>query len=131
MLNIGPQELILVLIVALVVVGPQKLPELGRTIGKAMREFRKIQDDVKDTIRFDMDDDPEPYARPKTTPRTPTPTPNAAGTAGALPAPTDLADEPHVSAGEDPVVSDGSGNGHAGDDASPDTTADPEPRAAE
>ena len=73
MLNIGPQELILILIVALVVVGPQKLPELGRTIGKAMREFRKIQDDVKDTIRFDLDDDPEPYVRPKTTPGRPRP----------------------------------------------------------
>ena len=54
MLNIGPQELILILIVALVVVGPQRLPELGRTIGKALREFRKIQDDVKDTIKFDL-----------------------------------------------------------------------------
>ena len=68
MLNIGPQELILILIVALVVVGPQRLPELGRTIGKALREFRKIQDDVKDTIKFDLNDEPEPYVRPKKTP---------------------------------------------------------------
>src|SRR6185436_14377289 len=67
MLNIGPQELILILIVALVVVGPQRLPELGRTIGKALREFRKIQDDVKDTIKFDLNDDPEPYVRPTKT----------------------------------------------------------------
>ena len=54
MLNIGPQELLIVLIIALVVVGPQRLPELGRTIGKALREFRKIQDDVKDTLKFDL-----------------------------------------------------------------------------
>ena len=67
MLNIGPQELIVILIVALVVVGPQRLPELGRTIGKALREFRKIQDDVKDMIKFDLNDDPEPYVRPTTT----------------------------------------------------------------
>ena len=67
MLNIGPQELILILIVALVVVGPQRLPELGRSIGKALREFRKIQDDVKDTIKFDLNDEPEPYVRPKKT----------------------------------------------------------------
>ena len=65
MLNIGPQELILVLIIALVVVGPNRLPELGRTIGKALREFRKIQDDVKDTIKFDLSEDPEPYVAPK------------------------------------------------------------------
>ena len=69
MLNIGPQELILVLIIALVVVGPSRLPELGRTIGKALREFRKIQDDVKDTIKFDLSDD-EPYVPPARRPRT-------------------------------------------------------------
>lgn len=60
MLNIGPQELILVLIIALIVVGPQRLPELGRSIGRAMREFRKIQDDVKDTLKFDLDATPDP-----------------------------------------------------------------------
>jgi Tat protein translocase TatB subunit len=69
MLNIGPQELILVLIVALVVVGPTRLPELGRTIGRVLRELRKIQDDVKDTIKFDLNDD-EPYVPPVRRPRT-------------------------------------------------------------
>jgi Tat protein translocase TatB subunit len=64
MFNIGPQELIVVLIIALVVVGPQRLPELGRSIGRALREFRKIQDDVKDTIRFNLNDEPEPYVAP-------------------------------------------------------------------
>jgi sec-independent protein translocase protein TatA len=68
MLNIGPQELLIVLIIALVVVGPQRLPELGRTIGKALREFRKIEADVKDTLKFDLHDDPEPYVRPKRSP---------------------------------------------------------------
>ena len=80
MLNIGPQELILILIVALVVVGPQRLPELGRTIGRALREFRKIQDDVKDTIKFDMNDEPEPYVRPK---KTTAPSPSGGNGAGA------------------------------------------------
>lgn len=64
MLNIGPQELILVLIIALVVVGPKRLPELGRTIGRGMREFRKMQDDVRDTLKIDLDPDLEPAKKP-------------------------------------------------------------------
>jgi TatA/E family protein of Tat protein translocase len=64
MLNIGPQELIVVLIIALLVVGPSRLPELGRSIGKALREFRKVQDEVKDTFKFDLNEDPSPAPRP-------------------------------------------------------------------
>jgi len=91
MLNIGPQELILILIVALVVVGPQRLPELGRTIGKARREFRKIQDDVKgmvnldevkNMVNFDVDAATESSR--------PAPTPTAPGVhRAARPAPTE------------------------------------------
>jgi sec-independent protein translocase protein TatB len=91
MLNIGPQELILILIVALVVVGPQRLPELGRTIGKALREFRKIQDDVKDTIKFDLNDEPEPYVRPKKTTPPSTPGGNGASAGDAATADGDSA----------------------------------------
>jgi sec-independent protein translocase protein TatA len=40
MFNIGPLELMVILIVALVVVGPKRLPEVGKTIGKSLREFR-------------------------------------------------------------------------------------------
>jgi sec-independent protein translocase protein TatB len=53
MLNIGPQELIVVLIIALLVVGPQRLPELSRQIGRGLREFRKLQDDVKGIVNLD------------------------------------------------------------------------------
>ena len=53
MLNIGPQELLLVLIIGLIVVGPKRLPELSRQIGRGLREFRKIQDDVKGFVNLD------------------------------------------------------------------------------
>jgi sec-independent protein translocase protein TatA len=38
--NIGPMELIIVLVIALVVLGPKKLPEFGRSVGRGMREFK-------------------------------------------------------------------------------------------
>ena len=38
--SIGPMELVVVLIIALVVLGPKKLPEVGRSVGKGMREFK-------------------------------------------------------------------------------------------
>lgn len=50
MFNIGFPELILILMVALLVVGPSKLPELARSIGKAFGQFRRMADDVRDTI---------------------------------------------------------------------------------
>src|SRR5438093_12572568 len=55
MLNIGTPELLVILIVALLVVGPQRLPELSRQLGRGLREFRKIQDDVKDMVKVDLD----------------------------------------------------------------------------
>ena len=39
--NIGPMELIVVLIIALVVLGPKKLPEVGKSLGRGMREFKE------------------------------------------------------------------------------------------
>jgi sec-independent protein translocase protein TatA len=39
--NVGPLELIVILVIALIVLGPKKLPEVGRSIGKGMREFRE------------------------------------------------------------------------------------------
>ena len=131
MLNIGPQELILILIVALVVVGPHRLPELGRTIGKALREFRKIQDDVKDTIKFDLNDEPEPYVRPK---KTPTPGASTAGGNGAAAGVTDLADEEPAPVKALPDANGSVESSTVSDplvDGSSDAESDPEPRATE
>jgi Tat protein translocase TatB subunit len=57
MLNIGPPELLLIIVIALVVVGPQRLPDLGRTIGRGLREFRKVQDEVRDMVDTGLDED--------------------------------------------------------------------------
>jgi sec-independent protein translocase protein TatA len=46
--NIGLPEMMIIMIVALLVFGPKKMPEIGRSIGKAMREFKKSTEDIKD-----------------------------------------------------------------------------------
>jgi sec-independent protein translocase protein TatB len=66
MFNIGPQELLLILVLALLVVGPERLPEIARTIGKGMRELRKAQDEVRKTIQINLD---EPSTAKTRTPR--------------------------------------------------------------
>ncbi len=51
---IGVQEMIVIFIVALVVFGPKKLPELGKTVGKALTEFRRARDELKYTFDREM-----------------------------------------------------------------------------
>ena len=51
--NLGPTELIIILVIALVVLGPGKLPEVGSALGKSIREFRKAATDVKDATSFE------------------------------------------------------------------------------
>jgi sec-independent protein translocase protein TatA len=47
--NIGPMELIIVLVIALLVIGPKRLPEVGKSLGKGMREFKEsISGDNRD-----------------------------------------------------------------------------------
>jgi sec-independent protein translocase protein TatB len=57
MLNVGPLELLVVLAVALIVVGPERLPELARSVGKALRQLRQVQDEVRDMVTSGVDDE--------------------------------------------------------------------------
>jgi TatA/E family protein of Tat protein translocase len=61
--NIGAPELIIILVIALLILGPGKLPEVGASIGKSLREFRKASSDVQDATKLDVSPTP-----PATTP---------------------------------------------------------------
>jgi sec-independent protein translocase protein TatA len=64
--GIGPMEIVLVLAIALIVLGPKKLPEAGRAVGKGLREFK---DSLAGTDHDDEDEpprlDPEPTKSPR------------------------------------------------------------------
>ena len=52
--NIGAPELIVILIIALIVLGPGKLPDVAASLGKSLREFRKAATDVSDATKLDV-----------------------------------------------------------------------------
>jgi sec-independent protein translocase protein TatA len=59
-MNVGAPEVLVVLLVALLVFGPHKLPEVARQVGGAMRELRRMQDTVKSELRAVIDTDATP-----------------------------------------------------------------------
>ena len=73
MFDIGLQEMLVIGVLALLVFGPSKLPELGRMVGRAMREFRRASDEFRSTVETNLrinEPDPPP---PVTTPAPPEP----------------------------------------------------------
>jgi len=56
MFGIGTSELILILVVALLIIGPRELPRIGREVGKAFRSFQRAADDVKESIVREIED---------------------------------------------------------------------------
>ena len=56
MFGMGMPEIILILAIALIVIGPRKLPDLGRSLGRALREFRKATSEFKSSLNIDDDD---------------------------------------------------------------------------
>ncbi len=52
--NIGFPELLIILLIALLIFGPRKLPEVGKNVGRALREFRRASDELKDRLENEI-----------------------------------------------------------------------------
>jgi len=115
MFGIGMTELLVILVVALLVFGPTKLPELARSLGRAMHEFRRASNDLRASFNEAVDPGPAtpPRPAPSIAPPKPAPIdqpeaagpPAAAGDAAAAPAakPAGTGD---AAAAADPAASD-------------------------
>ncbi|HUQ39846.1 MAG TPA: twin-arginine translocase TatA/TatE family subunit [Acidimicrobiales bacterium] len=62
--SVGPAELLIVLVAALVVLGPTRLPDAARQLGKALAEFRRVSSDLQAEVRDALSDHDVPLASP-------------------------------------------------------------------
>jgi TatA/E family protein of Tat protein translocase len=93
--SIGTPELIIIFVIALIVFGPRKLPELGRSLGKSLGEFKRASNELKNTldeeIRLEERKQQERQEPPRVTEFPPLDNDNDAATAGAPATGTDHA----------------------------------------
>jgi TatA/E family protein of Tat protein translocase len=94
--NVGPFELVIVLVIALLVVGPKRLPEMGNSLGKTIREFRKASTDVTEAVSL------EPEAQPATAAQPVAPATAVAPAPAVVSAP--VAEAPALAPAADPAV---------------------------
>jgi sec-independent protein translocase protein TatA len=81
----GPLELVIILVIALLILGPGKLPDVGAALGKSIREFRKASSDVQDAVKVNVDTTPLPNTVSSQAVPNETPTPAPAAPAEPTP----------------------------------------------
>ncbi len=94
MFNVGTGELLVILLVALIVLGPEKLPETARKIGNVLAQLRRMSEGFQTEIRSAMDQVIEPTAVPNETPVPSTPAPAVPQTLPAPSQPLSIGDAP-------------------------------------
>jgi sec-independent protein translocase protein TatA len=71
--SIGMPELIIIFVIALIIFGPRKLPELGRSLGKSLAEFKKASNELRNTLEEEIRIEEQKEAATKQAPAAPTP----------------------------------------------------------
>ncbi|MCE2390117.1 MAG: twin-arginine translocase subunit TatB [Proteobacteria bacterium] len=66
MFNLGMTELLIIMLVALLVLGPKKLPELARSLGRGMAEFRRASNDLRNSLTAPLEEE-ESASKPSST----------------------------------------------------------------
>ena len=108
----GPLELVIILVIALLILGPGRLPDVGASLGKSIREFRKASSDVQEAVNVNVDTTPiPPAAAAPATATAPTPAPVAEAPAPAPEAapadpsdPTETASARSTNAADSPIT---------------------------
>ena len=93
--NVGPLELVIVLVIALLVIGPKRLPEMGNSLGKTIREFRKASTDITEATSMESETKPavqQATASPATAPASTTPAAAQTPAPAEAPAPAETAE---------------------------------------
>jgi TatA/E family protein of Tat protein translocase len=90
----GPLELVIILVIALLILGPGRLPDVGSALGKSLREFRKASSDIQDAAKIDtspLPPDEQAASQPSAAPAAPVAT-------AVAPTPAPIADDSPVAA---------------------------------
>ena len=74
---VGMPELVIIFVIALIIFGPRKLPELGKSLGRSINEFKRASNELKSTLEDEIRvEEQKAPAAPRTAPPGPTPTPS-------------------------------------------------------
>lgn len=65
MFGVGTSELLVILLIALIVLGPKEIPKVARTLGRAMREFQRVTDELRHTIDMEIENDERANTKPQ------------------------------------------------------------------